>query len=426
MVPFSLLQIDLRQMILALETAIDLVGINDTNHGKRVGYIASQLTHHLGFSEQAVDFSFELGMIHDCGVSTEKMHSNLVNNFDWEGATSHCEKGYRLLKDFVPFEQYAIPVRYHHTPWESLKGLTITRQEAYMANIIFLADRVDALAATHYSSDILLAREEIVSLIESYSGTYFEPSVVTAFLEIEKSEAFWIALEDRHVTRFTWGMGQFANKKPLSLAQLKQLSLIMAYIVDQKSPFTAQHSARVGSLARYLAVTLGLLDEQSEKVEVAGFLHDLGKLRTPDDILDKPGPLNDLERSIMNQHSYETYEILKYVDGLEEISRWAAYHHEGINGTGYPFHPTGKDLSIEARIIGVADVFQALVQDRPYREGMPLGKVLGILDDFVGNGKLDRDVVELAKHNSYKCFEIAKGIGKENMDNELPFIQFES
>ena len=135
--------------------------------------------------------------------------------------------------------------------------------------------------------------------------------------------------------------------------------------------------------------------------------------------------LNELERVIINEHSYETYEILRHIKGIEDIAIWAAYHHEGVNGMGYPFHPQEKDLSIEARIIAVADVFQALVQDRPYREGMPLGKVMDILSSFAKKGKLDRDIVALAKRDGERCFRIARGEAEENRESEVPFFMGE-
>jgi len=405
----SELKIDLRQMVMAIETAVSLVGMNDTNHGKRVGYIASQLGYQLGYDDETLQFLFDLGLLHDCGVSSEQMHTNLVNHFDWKDSKVHCEVGFGLLKDFEPLKHFATPILYHHTHWEDLKNEDISEQDALFANIIFLADRIDVSSASHYEDDILLAKTDIIALIKSYAGTYFNPILVDAFEVLEKSESFWIALENRHITRHTWDMGLFEMEESLTMAQIKQLSLIMAYIVDQKSPFTAEHSLGVANVACFLGALAGLSVEQCQKIEIAGLLHDLGKLHTPDNILEKNGPLNDIERSIINQHSYETFEILRHIKGLNEISRWAAFHHESLNGSGYPFHLKSSEISTEARIIAVADIFQALVQDRPYRKGMSLDKVISILDEFVESGKLDKDIVALATQHQDECLIHAKG-----------------
>ncbi|WP_299017649.1 HD domain-containing phosphohydrolase [uncultured Photobacterium sp.] len=402
------LHIDLRQVIIAIEAAVSLVGMDDTNHGKRVGYIASQLGKQLGFNEQSIQFSFDLGLLHDCGVSTAQMHSYLVNNFNGNDAHIHCEAGYRLLKDFEPLSKFATPILYHHTPWEELKKLDLSSHDVIMANLIFLSDRIDVMAATHYKTDFLCAREKVVKSIIKYAGTLFAPSLIKAFQQLAMSEVFWIALEERHITRYTWDMGQFERSQLLTIAQLKQLSLILAYIVDQRRPFTAQHSIKVARLARYIASAFGLQSEQCDKIEIAGLLHAVGKLYISDDIVEMPGTLSDVELSIMKQHSYETYEILRHIKGLGEIARWAAFHHEGGNGVGYPFHPEEKDLSIEARIIAVADVFQALVQGRPYQDGTPLTKVIDILDELTTSGKLDQDIVNLTKKHKDACFDIAK------------------
>lgn len=404
------LDIDLRQMILAIETAVSLVGMNDTNHGKRVGYLASQIGQHLGFGDDDLQYVFELGLLHDCGVSTSQMHANLVNYFDWNDAHVHCAIGHRLLKDFAPLAKFAVPILHHHTHWDALKGLGLSRRDARMANLIFLADRIDVRALPHYRSDILLVRREIInSVARANSGTLFDPELVEALDDAMRSEALWIALEDRHIERYAWDMGQFETPHRLSLEELRQLSLIMAYIVDQKSPFTARHSVGVADLSRFLAAVYGLSPDRCVKVEVAGLLHDLGKLHTPDRILEKRGPLDPTERSIMNQHSFETYEILRHIRGLGEIARWAAYHHEGIDGGGYPFHPRKRDLSIEARIIAVADVFQALVQDRPYRKGLDLDAVLAELDRQAARGRLDPDVVAMAREHRERALAIAQG-----------------
>jgi putative nucleotidyltransferase with HDIG domain len=202
-------------------------------------------------------------------------------------------------------------------------------------------------------------------------------------------------------------MSKAKNQAIISLEQLKHLSHILAYIVDQKSPFTAQHSTKVAELAKYIATEYGMPKTQCDMIEVAGLLHDLGKLRTPDEILDKPGSLDELERAIMNQHSYETYEILRHITGLEDIAIWASFHHEGLNGRGYPFHPDQSSITIEARIIAIADVFQALAQHRPYREGMPLDKILNILDEMTEQGKLDPAIVSLVHKKQGQCYKVA-------------------
>jgi len=403
------LTVDLRQMVIAIETAVSLVGMNDTNHGKRVGFLATQIAKHLGFSDHDLQFAFDLGMLHDCGVSTEQMHSNLVNHFDWIDAHIHCEIGYRLLKDFKPLAEFAKPILHHHTRWDELAGCSLSLRDMRMANLIFLADRIDVLSAVHYEKDILLARKEVIESIAGHSGTYFDPEIVAALRDVSGNEALWIGLEARHITRYVWDMGQLEETTPLTLNDLKQLSLIMSYIVDQKSPFTAQHSVRVADLSKFLAITCGLSREQCDKVEIAGLLHDLGKLNTPDHILEKPGPLSEIERSNINQHSYETYEILRHIHGIGEVALWAAYHHECINGAGYPFHPSKQDMSTEARIIAVADVFQALVQNRPYRNGMELERVLSILDEMARVGKIDPAIVAVARQYGDRCFEIARG-----------------
>lgn len=402
--------IDLRQMILAIEGAVSLVGMNDTHHGKRVGYIASQIGHMLGWPQADLDFAFELGLLHDCGVSTAQMHANLANYFDWHDAYIHCEIGHRLLKNFAPLDAFAIPVLHHHTHWQNLCEFELSQRDARMANLIFLADRVDVRALPHYGGDILLARAEIVDNVAlAHRGTLFCPEMVDALLEVQRSEAFWIALEDRHILRYTWDMGLIDTPRQITLTQLRRLSLIMAYVVDQKSPFTARHSVGVADLARFLAEAYGLPPARCLKIEIAALLHDLGKLHTPDAILEKPGPLDQYERSIMNQHSFETYEILRRIRGLDEIARWAAYHHEGVNGGGYPFHPRQRDLSLEARLIAVADVFQAMVQDRPYRPGLPLEAVVAELERQAQSGRLDGSLVEFAKANRQRAFAIARG-----------------
>ncbi len=119
----------------------------------------------------------------------------------------------------------------------------------------------------------------------------------------------------------------------------------------------------------------------------------------PDEILDKPGRLTSEERAIINPHSFETYQILRHIEGFEEIACWASYHHEEPDGEGYPFHLTASAMALEARILRVADIFQAMVQDRPYRQGLSAGEVLSFMKQLVREGRVDGDVVAVLAEN---------------------------
>lgn len=113
-------QVDLRQVVYALSASLDLVGIGDVAHGKRVGIMAAECGKALGANASERACLFELGVLHDIGVSSTFIHCHLVSEFDWESSQFHCEVGYDLLKDFPPLAPLAEPIRYHHTHWHRL------------------------------------------------------------------------------------------------------------------------------------------------------------------------------------------------------------------------------------------------------------------------------------------------------------------
>jgi HD-GYP domain-containing protein (c-di-GMP phosphodiesterase class II) len=133
-------------------------------------------------------------------------------------------------------------------------------------------------------------------------------------------------------------------------------------------------------------------------MEIAGYIHDIGKLSVPNEILEKNGKLDPAEFNVIRKHTYYTYAILRKIDALERIAAWAAFHHERIDGNGYPFHIEGKDIARLARIMAISDVFTALTEDRPYREGLDREKTMKILYSMA-DGALDRSIVELLDKN---------------------------
>ena len=139
-------------------------------------------------------------------------------------------------------------------------------------------------------------------------------------------------------------------------------------------PIPNSTRAALPRLSRHLAGRLGFDAAACEKIEVAGLLHDIGKLQIPDEIIEGSAALTAQEFNVMKSHSYGTRQVLKRLHAIDEISRWASYHHETPDGRGYPFHVGGAALPLEARIINVADIFQALAQQRPYREPLAPGE----------------------------------------------------
>jgi diguanylate cyclase (GGDEF)-like protein len=146
--------------------------------------------------------------------------------------------------------------------------------------------------------------------------------------------------------------------------------MLLAETLDLRDESTARHSLTVGAYARQTALTLGLEAAHVERIHAAGVLHDLGKLGIADAILFKPGPLKDSEWREMHRHPEIGARILEHA-GLTDIASWVRGHHERVDGRGYPLSLSGDEIPLEARILAVADAYEAMIADRPYRLGMP-------------------------------------------------------
>ncbi len=141
--------------------------------------------------------------------------------------------------------------------------------------------------------------------------------------------------------------------------------------LDARDQYTAGHSAAVAIYAKDIAKRMGLSEEQQELVHLCGLVHDIGKIGLKAGILEKPGPLTLEERRQMEQHSEIGERILRNVDDYSEIADIVRSHHERIDGMGYPDGLHGDEIPLLARIIGVADAYDAMTSDRPYRDALP-------------------------------------------------------
>lgn len=404
----TIYNINLHEAIYSLSDALDLVGVTHIHHGKRVAYMAAECGKHLGWSGQRLDDLFQAAILHDSGVSKTVVHEKLAQ-FEWEKEADHCKIGAALLSSNQLLSHLADIVLYHHTHWSELEKMPLSEEVKLSANCIYLVDRVDvlSLAAQSEYPDILLGKESIREKILEKRGNWFNPYLVDAFLDISRSDAFWFALESDYVNGYLATWLSHSKERGIEFKELKSLVRIFSHIVDAKSPFTRQHSDGVANLSKYLGNKFSLSEASCEMLELASLLHDIGKLRVPDDLLEKPGKLSEMESITMRRHSFDTYSILKNIKGMETIALWAAQHHERVNGTGYPYQSVSGEISLEARIIAVADVFQALAQRRPYRDSMPPHAILPILNEQVKNGKLDERVVACVEANLDECWQVA-------------------
>ncbi|MBC8264543.1 MAG: HD-GYP domain-containing protein, partial [Anaerolineales bacterium] len=146
--------------------------------------------------------------------------------------------------------------------------------------------------------------------------------------------------------------------------------------IETRDPYTAGHQRRVTQLACAIAKEMGLPKEQIEGIRMAGLIHDLGKINVPAEILSKPGGLNDLEYGLIKMHPQVGYDVLKEIEFPWPMAQIVLQHHERMDGSGYPAGLSGEEILLEARILGVADVVEAMASHRPYRPARGMDKAL--------------------------------------------------
>jgi len=176
----------------------------------------------------------------------------------------------------------------------------------------------------------------------------------------------------------------------------------VSLVVETRDPYTAGHQRRVAELARAIAREMGLPEWQIMGIHVAGLLHDVGKVAVPAEILSKPGKITESEFSIISNHCQVGYEILQKIDFPWPVTKAILQHHERMDGSGYPYHLSGEEIVIEARILGVADVVEAMSSHRPYRPALGLSKALQEISQASGvlyDSKVVHACLRLLKRN---------------------------
>jgi HD-GYP domain-containing protein (c-di-GMP phosphodiesterase class II) len=240
------------------------------------------------------------------------------------------------------------------------------------ARVTLLADVV----AAHVSASGAAAA---LTIARARAGRWFDPTLVRALDGLEPDLGRWHELPDAGLFAAVRAAEPPGGSLLAGDAMLDRIAAVYAEVVDAKSPWMQGHSLRVAEIAEPIGQRLGLDDAARRDLRRAALLHDLGKLSLPNALLEKPGPLSADQWQRVSLYPWHTGRILARTPGLESLARTAAAHHERLDGRGYPSGLRGAEIPVAARILAIADGFEALTSDRPWRPALPDDTALKLL-----------------------------------------------
>ena len=286
-----------------------------------------------------------------------------------------------------------------------------------LSRIILLAQTVEAYWIEHGTSAALdMARKR--------RGTWFDPSLVDRLVSWHGDHDWWATLRDLdRLDDLVLALEPGRAPMVATDERLDRIAFAFAAVIDAKTPFTARHSSNVARYAAGIAGAMGADAIVRRDMLRAGLLHDIGKLGVSNRILDKPAKLTDEEFAEMRKHPAGTLEILQRVGAFRHFATDAAQHHERIDGRGYPWRVPGDQLSYMARVLAVADVFEALTATRPYREGLPMAKVIDIMSRDRGTAfdvHIFDAAVALAEAGTFAALSQVTEDGFEQLQSLVP------
>lgn len=386
---------------------MDLINEDVNDHHQKVAYISYRLAEEMRLPEKACRLAIVGGLMHDIGGVLQRQNATLADIE--KNAYSLAKAGAGILK-LLPT---SAPIADTIMSSQSNAGKLISGDlSSWIGRLRTMPDHIRSLQMAHMVGQIVHLADAITLVFDENASVlnqvelvrttltcapegHFHPWVMEAFKRLCRQESVWMDMlyEPSAFLQF------IPESDTISLEKMADVSEFASAIIDFRSPFTAMHSSGVAATAVELAKLVGMSEEECLMMKIAGNVHDIGKLKIPTEILEKNGKLSDEEFNIIKEHSYYTYMLLKRIDGLGQIAEWAAFHHEKLDGSGYPFHLPGESLHFGARIVAVADIFSALTEDRPYRTGMSKEKALSVLYEDVQRGKISGTIVDILEKN---------------------------
>ena len=378
--------IKLSQVLLSFSRAISMTLGMGLFHTLQIAKIAYIIGKHLSLNKKQLELLVISALLHDIRISSIKKNFTKIDNdiieekdFDilellnlakttnsseiTDLLLTHSLEGAQFLK------QSAIKDRLYEIFKKDVqkKDSTETLDPVLMSKILAVSDLLEC--ATTIEETLEEKAAVATKLIQNFSDMFLDKPLSEKIYNIVKEKEFWYAtvnqrLFDELFQEFDDEVYSLYSKEAIKFFEL------FALFIDIKSPHTAKHSTNIAKISKLLAKELNLPKENLSLIYLAGLIHDIGKLAISNAILEKPDKLTKDEYATMKLHPKITKEILKPMKNVHELIAWGAHHHERINGSGYPLGITNEEIPMESKIIAVADVYDALSADRPYRKGM--------------------------------------------------------
>lgn len=391
------LTVNLADLLFSVSEAMDLSDPSLHDHQIRTAYLSSELARAARLDYGQTERLFVAALLHDIGALSpeEKIGAHLYEDLLPE---PHCLRGGKLFREAFWLNPSARIVDWHHTRMDEHQNAarTLSDFDVLGAQILYLSDHLER--AIQRDTYILHQTTALRERIHTLSGTAIHPDVVALFDEISGSEDFWLELVSKNLARKMRERNVLRSIE-LDYEAARSIASVFKDMTDFRSRFTATHSTGVAVCARGLGEALSFSGKDLQQIDLAGLMHDVGKLVVPNAILCKPSRLTGEEYAVIKQHPYYSYQILSRVRGFEQIAEWASFHHERLDGSGYGNRHERADLDVGAKIVAVADVTTAIAERRPYREPGDESAVLDALREMSGKNLLEPRIVEALADN---------------------------
>ena len=393
---------NMRDMARSFANAMNLLRPETENMHQRVAYLAYHIASEMGYSVEDKRELINASLLYDVGIALmpEKANDSDNNSNNRYYFKDLAAPGLGIIGDVQRYKSVCEVMRVISPEDEIDENVFGYEKFKDFAEIIDVSDRVAAMLD---SKDAALNQvEDICDTISELSDEGVSSGVIEAFLRFAEKEYVW--MEVLHQPEIFLHYIPASNE--LSLDEAIELARFISRVIDFRSNYTVMHSSGVAATAVRLAEIIGMSEDECKMMMIAGYLHDVGKLKVPKAILDKNDKLTDAEFNIVKEYAYYTHLLLKDIEGFDQISRWASLHHEKLNGYGYPFRLKADDIPMGARIIAIADIFSAVAEIRAYRAGMSKEEVIRTLREYVDSGAMSGYLVDLLINNYDDIYSI--------------------